>query len=34
MRDFKVMVDSVTFYEDHLGYNIETTKLKEAFAVI
>ena len=34
MRDFKVMVDSVTFYEDQLGYNIETTKLKEAFAVI
>ena len=34
MRDFKVMVDSVTFYEDHLGYDVETTELKEAFAVI
>lgn len=34
MKDFKVMVNSVTFYEDHLGYNIETTKWKEAFAMI
>ena len=34
MKDFKVMVDSVTSYEDHLGYNVETTELKEAFAVI
>ena len=34
MKDSEVMVDSVTFQEDHLSYNIETTELKEAFAVI